>query len=276
MEITVGFFLLLLGLAFVCEFIDSSLGMGYGTILTPVLLIMGFAPILVVPAVLLSQAFGGLTASVLHHEFKNVSFSPDSRDFKLVLIISGFGILATIFAAAVAINLPKTAIKTYIGVLVLVMGVIVLRNRPLDFSWKNMIAVGIISAFNKGLSGGGFGPVVTGGQVLSGQDRKAAVGVTTLSEAPICICGFFTYLIGRTIVNAEGKVLDLPFTTFLKDMFSPQMFQWELLLALILGSVLVAPFGAFTTRVLKPERMHIILGLLITTLGAWTLIKTWM
>ena len=52
------------------------------------------------------------------------------------------------------------------------------------------------------------------------------------------------------------------------------MFNWELLLALLLGSVLVAPFGAFTTKKLDTRYMHIILGLLITGLGAWSLIKT--
>ena len=38
-------------LAFVCEFVDSTLGMGYGTSLTPILLLMGFEPLQVVPAV---------------------------------------------------------------------------------------------------------------------------------------------------------------------------------------------------------------------------------
>jgi len=61
---------------------------------------------------------------------------------------------------------------------------------------------------------------------------------------------------------------------FLSMMFSPEMFQWELMLALFLGSVLVAPFGAFTTRTLNEKYMHIILGLLIIMLGSCTLFKT--
>jgi uncharacterized membrane protein YfcA len=237
---------------------------------------MGFSPTLVVPAVLLSQAFGGLTASILHHEMRNVSFRPGSRDFNLVLIISGFGLIATVFGAVVALSIPKIALKTYIGTLVIVMGIIVLSNKKFLFSWKKMIALGIASAFNKGISGGGFGPVVTGGQILSGQDHKAAVGVTTLAEAPICICGFFTYVIGRTIKDVAGNVLDMPFAEFLKEIFSPRLFQWELFLALVIGSVLVTPFGAFTTKMLKSERMHLFLGVLMLTLGIWTVAKAWL
>ncbi len=41
--------------AFICEYVDSSLGMGYGTTLTPLLLIMGYNPLQIVPAVLLSE-----------------------------------------------------------------------------------------------------------------------------------------------------------------------------------------------------------------------------
>jgi uncharacterized membrane protein YfcA len=276
MEITVGMFLALLIFAFVCEFIDSSLGMGYGTILTPSLLIIGFDPLVIIPAVLLSQAFGGLSASVFHHQFENVSFRPDSKDFKIVLIITGFGLVATVFAALISINIPKTILKTYIGIMVLVMGGIMLLNRTFTFSWGKMIAVGILSAFNKGISGGGFGPVVTGGQILSGHDHKAAIGVTTLAEAPICISAFLTYLIGRTINEFQSPVLSVPISDFLHHMVSPKMFQWELILALLLGSILVTPFGAFTTKALKREKIHYIIGTLIVALGIWTLLKTWL
>ncbi|MBU0677939.1 MAG: sulfite exporter TauE/SafE family protein [Verrucomicrobia bacterium] len=276
MEMTVGLFLLLFTLAFACEFIDSSLGMGYGTILTPVLLILGFEPLVVIPAVLLSQALGGFTASIFHNRFENVSFTKDSRDTRIVLIISGFGLIATILASLIAIHLPKVAVKTYIGVLVLTMGIVVIMNRPFKFSWRKMIGIGVISAFNKGLSGGGFGPVVTGGQVLAGQDHKAAIGATTLAEVPICICGFLTYLIGRTVAEIDHPVLSMPFADFLQHMLSPKMFQWELFLALTAGAILVGPFGAFATRSLKTESMPRILGSLIIALGAWTLARTWL
>lgn len=275
MEMTVGLFIIILVMAFFCEWLDSSLGMGYGTILSPVLIIMGFNPLVAIPAILISQAFGGLTASIFHHQFGNVSFNAKSKDLKIVFVITAFGIIATIFAAIISINLPKVVLKTYIGVLVLVMGIITLRNVNFIFSWRKMVGIGILSAFNKGLTGGGFGPVVTSGQILAGQRHKGAIGVTTLAEAPICIIGFFTYLIGRSIGEFNGSVMSASVTEFFVKMFSPKMFQWELILALILGSVLIAPFGAFTTKSLKKEKMHLILGLLIIVLGIWTLVKTY-
>ena len=46
-------------------------------------------------------------------------------------------------------------------------------------------------------------------------------------------------------------------------------------LALVVGSLLVAPFGAFTTRVIKHKYMHFVIGLIIAILGIWTLVKAW-
>ena len=275
MEITVGLFLLLFGMAFFCEFLDSSLGMGYGTILSPVLIIMGFDPLVAVPAVLLSQAFGGYVASVFHHQFENASFNKGSKDLKVVLVISGFGIGATILAALLALNIPKVVMKTYIGVLVVVMGVVLLSKIKFSFSWRKIIGLGIISAFNKGLSGGGYGPVVTAGQIISGQDHKGAIAATTLAEAPICTVGFFTYLIGKTYQAMDGPVLSMQFNEFFSKMFSHNIFQWELTLALLLGAMFVAPFGAFTTKIIRTEKVSLILGVLVTALGIWTLWKTY-
>jgi len=274
MEITVAMFLWLFVLAFVCEFIDSSLGMGYGTILAPVLLIMGFDPLVAVPAILLSQAVGGFVASVFHHQFENASFTAGSKDLKIVLVITSLGIVATIFAACIALHIPAVVMKTYIGVLVLVMGVIILLNRSFTFSWKKMIVIGVVSSFNKALSGGGFGPVVTAGQIIAGREHKGAIAATTLAEAPICTVAFFTYLVGRVVIELNGSVFQMPVRQFMAIMFSSKMFQWELVSALLLGALFVAPFGAFTTKVIKTERLSTILGLLVTALGAWTLWKT--
>ena len=82
-----------------------------------------------------------------------------TRDLKVVFVVTSLGILVTIIAALTAISIPKVALKTYIGVLVLAMGIILLLRTRFNFSWKKILGIGILSAFNKGISGGGFGPM---------------------------------------------------------------------------------------------------------------------
>ena len=55
-----------------CEYLDSSLGMGYGTTLTPLLMLAGYAPLEIVPAVLLSELLTGLAAGAMHHRDGNI------------------------------------------------------------------------------------------------------------------------------------------------------------------------------------------------------------
>ncbi len=70
------------------------------------------------------------------------------------------------------------------------------------------MAVSFVASFNKGISGGGYGPLVMGGQMLSGVDAKSAVGITAFAEAITCLVGFLVYLL-------NGKPLDWPLIGFL-------------------------------------------------------------
>ena len=73
--------------AHLCEYVDSSLGMGYGTTLTPVLLLAGFEPLQIVPAVLLSEFVTGLAAGLLHHHEGNIDFLRDRKAQGTLLLL---------------------------------------------------------------------------------------------------------------------------------------------------------------------------------------------
>ncbi len=251
-----------------CEFIDSSLGMLYGTILSPVLIICGFEPLAVVPSILFSQAVGGVTASVLHQRLHNSDFSLNidgasangagaafaagaTEDLKVVSLLTAFGVLASVFAASIALNVPKAALKTYIGLIVSSMGFLIVSGRTFEFSWKKMCGIGLLSAFNKGISGGGFGPVVTAGQVVCGRQVKNSIAATTLSEAPICLAAFAAY-------SLSGKI------------------HWSLVLILSAGSALGALAGPFFTAGFQSrEKLKLVLGYLTLGLGIFILLNTW-
>ncbi|MFA6617600.1 MAG: sulfite exporter TauE/SafE family protein [Candidatus Neomarinimicrobiota bacterium] len=264
--------LIIVLLGFICELIGSSLGMLYGTILSPTLIIMGYDPLIVVPSILLSQAFACLLASVQHHRLHNADFSLNnskasskkkkslisilkndiSQDLKVAIFVTITGIFATIIAAITAVNLPQEILKTYIGVLVLFMGIILLIRNRYSFSWKKIFFVGLVSAFNKGISGGGFGPVLTSGQIISGRSAKKSIGTTGLTQAPICIIGFLSYWILNGISN------------------------WALVCYLTLGALLGALIGPYITAKISSEKiLTLVLGVIVTLLGIWTLLQTW-
>jgi len=240
-------------IAIICEFIDSYLGMMYGTILSPVLIIAGYNPWMVVPSILFSQAIGGTIASFKHHKHKNASFRLKSKDFKVALLIIGLGIPAVIIGSFIGINIPKLWLKTYIGILCIIMGSIVLIRKKFKFSWKKITGLGIISSFNKALSGGGFGPIVASGQIISGRDGKQAIGTTDFAEAPICITAFLTWVL------MQKSFPDL-----------------NLLLPLTIGAAIGGFFGPLALSKFKSKKkLMILIGILAVILGIWTLVKTW-
>lgn len=243
--------LLLMPLAFVCEFVDSSLGMGYGTTLTPILLLIGFAPIDIVPAVLLSEFVTGLTAASFHHTLRNVNFDRKSKDTKVAAVLSLFAILGTVIGVSLAVKLPPRAMKAIIGAIVLSMGVIILVNlkRTPRFRWKGIMVLGTVASFNKGMSGGGYGPLVMGGQLLSGIGVKNAVGITSLSEGVTCFVGLIVYF-------CFGCKTD-----------------WSLAPWLMAGAVLSAPFAAHTLKRITEKRVKVAVAVVTLGLGALTLWK---
>ncbi|MBN1146306.1 MAG: sulfite exporter TauE/SafE family protein [Anaerolineales bacterium] len=238
-------------LAFCCELIDSSLGMGYGTTLTPVLLALGYQPLEIVPAVLFSEFITGILACVFHHEFGNVDFRSGSRDLKVAIVLSAMSVVGVFVAVIVAVNVPSWVVKLYIGILVLVMGLMILKHnrRELPFSWRRIGFLGLLAAFNKGISGGGYGPIVTGGQMLSGVRGRSAVGIASLAEGITSIVGVGIYLCSST------------------------PFPWHLALPLMVGAVLSVPLAAYFVSKIPVGRLTLFIGGFSTILGGYTLVN---
>jgi uncharacterized membrane protein YfcA len=193
--------------AFVMEAIDAGLGMMYGTILSPVLIIAGYSPFVVVPSIVLSQAIGGVFATVHHHKYKNATFSLRSQDLKIAGFIFTFGLAAVVIGAFVGSIISAFALKLYIAILCILMGIIVITKKKFKFSWKKISLIGLISSFNKALSGGGFGPIVATGNIASGLEAKKAIGITDFAEAPICFASFAAWYILSGYIMPDTNLL---------------------------------------------------------------------
>lgn len=238
-------------IAFISEYLDSGLGMGYGTALAPILIIMGYNPLTVIPAILVSQLITDIAACISHHRLHNVNLDFKSKDFKIALILGIISSIGVIVSVVIALKIPKWLLTLYIGLLVLSMGILILVTikRPMQFSWRKIMAISFLAAFNKGISGGGYGPLVMGGQMLSGICAKNAVGITAFAEAMTCFVGFAVYLV-------LGKSID-----------------WKLTGLLIICATGAVPIAAITVKNVNSDRFKTYVGILIAILGLFTLLK---
>ncbi len=241
--------ILILLVAFFAEYIDSTLGMGYGTTLIAVLLIMGFGPLQAVPAVLLSNVIAGLFAALMHHHVGNVNFNWGSRSLTVALMLALCGVLGVLVATYLAITLPPEYVSIYIGIVVAFMGVLIIFGHKIrsSFSWLKIGVLGLVAAFNKGISGGGYGPLVVSGQILAGIDSKKAVAITTLAEGITSVAAVSLYFAMNGIVG------------------------WELAPWLLVGSVCSVPFSAHTVKRIDARNLTVYIGGATLLLGLFTI-----
>lgn len=243
--------LLIVVLGFLFEVVDASIGMGYGTILTPVLLILGFDPFQVIPSVLVSQLSGDFLIALFHHKFGNVDFSVGSRHFKVAITLSILSLFGSMIAVIVSARLSKLILNLYIGTAFAITGLIVLvtKSREFRFSWIRLLSMGSIAAFNKGISGGGYGPIISSGQILSGVQVRSAIGIVSLAEGITCIAAVSTYLLIRTDID------------------------WTLSILLSIGVVLSTPLAAFIVKKLESGKLKLAVGIATLLLGLTTIYR---
>jgi hypothetical protein len=235
--------------ALACEYIDSSLGMGYGTTLTPLLLLAGFAPLDIVPAILLSEALTGAAAGLFHQRDGNVNFLRDARARRTALLLIALSTLGAIAAATLAVKVSKELLTLFIAGIVIAMGVVILVtiHRPFRYRPGGIVAIGAVAAFNKSLSGGGYGPLVTAGQMVSGLPPKHAVAITSVTESFTCVVGLAAYLaLGRHI-------------------------NWGLTAPLVAGALMSVPIATLTVRRLPEKGLRLTVGVVTLALGALAL-----
>jgi len=238
-------FVLILAILF--ELVDSSLGMMYGTLLSPTLILLGFDTKLVVPSIVISQALGGAVATFRHSKYKSANFSGMTRDTKIVLAVVIPGLMAVFLGVFVAVRLPTNWLNLYIALLVIAMGVLCIRPVYYKFAWWKMWMIGWLSAFNKALSGGGYGPVTSTGKVLGGLDAKTSVATTTFAEVPICLASFVLWYF------MSGKL------------------SWALPIMLCLGGGLGGFIGPYITYKFNSKWLKMAVGVLAIACGVLVL-----
>jgi len=263
-------------IAFLCEYMDSTLGMGYGTTMTPLLLLFGFKPMQIVPAVLASELVTGVLAGFLHDRAGNVNLRPKilniprivnslktigwrqsfrkgiPRHLKVAILLVLSSILGASSAVFTAGAISRFWQQFYTGCMVIAMGLIIIAcfNREFKFSWIKIGALGSIASFNKGLTGGGYGPLIMSGQLLSGVESKNAIGITSLAEGLTCLVGVLTYIL------TARDVID-----------------WKLAPFIIAGAVCSIPFSVKSVKRIQASTLKVLIAILTIVLGVFTLIK---
>lgn len=116
------------------EIIDSSLGMMYGTLLSPLLIGWDSKQDWLFLQTNFTSNWGAI-GTIRYHNCNSANFNGWTKDTKIVAAIVLPGILATFIGAYIAVSVPPWALKIYIGVLVIIIGILCLRSYSYKFAW---------------------------------------------------------------------------------------------------------------------------------------------
>jgi len=130
------------------------------------------------------------------------------------------------------------------------LGLWLLLGRPArGFSWARLVVLGALASVNKGLTRGGYGPLVAAGQITAGLNPKAAVAVTILSKAVVSLVAVVSYA-----------------------WHFPGFWRWDVMLAVTCGAVL-AVRAVRAVRQSRPRRLRGWVATAMVSLGLLALVS---
>ena len=230
---------------FAAQMVDGALGMAYGLTSTSLLLTLGYSPAAASAAVHLAETATTAVSAGSHHFARNV-------DWALVRPLAIAGVLGGIAGATLLATGAGDMLRPFVSAYLAIMGGVILwkayRRTPGIRPPRGLVPLGGIGGFLDAIGGGGWGPIVSGTLVASGNSARHMIGSAIAAEF------FVTTAIAVTFAGHLGwKEFGLA------------------ALALIVGGVPAAPFAALIVRFAPRSVLMTGVGLLIVFLGLYGL-----
>jgi len=247
--------MLFAGVGIIAQLIDGSLGMAYGVSSNSLLMALGLQPKIATSCVKYAETGTTLVSGISHLAFKNV-------EKRLFLGLVFTGVAGGVVGAYLLTEFPGEFVKPVVSVYLLVMAVRILlkartKRHEVDtekeakhFSNPILAVLGAIGGFFDAIGGGGWGPIVTTTLVGGGHEPRYAIGSVNTAEFFVTVVQAFTFIL---IIG----IADL----------------WPIIVGLLGGGIIVAPFAAWICKKIPPKVMLILVGCLIFITSSYNLWK---
>lgn len=243
----------MLMVGFIAEIVAGSMGMGYGVICTTILLMIGIPPPVISASIHSAESFTSAAGSISHYKLKNVNM----KLVKALALPAIIGAVAGAFTLTYLGEYYAHIIKPFISCYTLYLGINILRNafktkknlQKQPESGKRLNLLGLAGGFIDSFAGGGWGPLVTGTLMKDGRTPRYVVGSSTFSKFILTITSAVTFI------------------------FTIGIGHWNIVLGLLIGGIITAPFSAMLTSKLPVKKMFIVIGLLVCIMSLITIGK---
>jgi uncharacterized membrane protein YfcA len=236
-------FVIALAGGFFAQMIDGALGMAYGVSATTVLTSLGISQAATSASVHTAEIFTSGVSGWFHLKFGNVNK-------KLVRNLLIPGVIGAILGAYVLSSLQEYGnyIKPVIAIYTFYLGVKIILKALINYATKLPIKrIGLlatIGGFLDSIGGGGWGPIVSSTLISRGRNPIYTIGSVNLTEFFVSFASAFTFSIFLDIQT-----------------------YWQVILGLIIGGVIAAPFGAILPKKLPLKGLFLLVGTIVIVLS---------
>ncbi|HLZ17189.1 MAG TPA: sulfite exporter TauE/SafE family protein, partial [Cyclobacteriaceae bacterium] len=235
----------MIGAGFLAQLVDGLLGMGYGVTCTTVLLSLGVNLPAISGSIHTAEMFSSGVSGYSHYKFGNVN----KKLFQKLLIPGILGAVAGAYLLSRFGNQYAYYIRPLLAAYTLFLGTKILRAA----FQKNRVAkkvkrVGWLAGaggFLDSFGGGGWGPLVTSTLISKGRSPQYVIGSVSITEFFITLASALTFF----------SMLGIN--------------HWPIILGLIVGGTIAAPFAARLAGKLPLKTMFVGVGSLVIT---WSLV----
>lgn len=243
----------LVGLA--AQLVDGSLGMAYGVTSSTLLLAAGIAPAAASASVHLAEIGTTAVSGVSHWRFGNV-------DWGVVARIALPGAAGAFLGATVLTNLSTESATPWMALILLALGIYIisrfvfLRPPKVTLGVRPRTAflapLGLFAGFVDATGGGGWGPVATPTLLSTGKlDPRRVIGSVSAAEFAVTVAASLGFI---TALGTQG-------------------IQPAIVLALLVGGVIAAPFAAYLVRRVSLPMLGALVGGVILVTNTRTIVR---
>jgi siroheme synthase-like protein len=234
---------------FLAQFVDGSMGLGYGTISTTFLLAYGVSPAIVSSRVHSARVFSSGVSGYSHHRFGNIN----KKLFRTIVIP---GVIGAILGATLAyfgkeysnyVRIPLSFYTIYLGYYIVRKA---FTRRKAGDKVRSAGWLASIGGFMDAFAGGGWGTLVTSTLISKRKNPRYVIGSVCLAEFFVVLASSITFF----ILLRSIPLIDIA--------------------GLIAGGVIAAPIAARLAGKLPARTMFIAVGALVILTSCTTLWKS--
>ncbi len=242
-------FLLMILAGFLAQMVDGATSMGYGVTSAIVLMSANVSPAAISGSIHTAEMFASGASGYSHYKFGNVN----KKMFRALLIP---GVVGAVLGAFLLVKFGETHIayvRPIMACYTLFLGIKIFINAFKGSTAKKKFrhygwlagAGGFLDSFG----GGGWGPIVTATLITKGRTPRFVVGSVSLTEFFVTVASAFTFF---SLIGVQ---------------------HWQVILGLIIGGLIAAPFAARLNGKLPRKASFILLGTVVVIWSVRILLK---